>query len=104
MLLRIVAWSACALIVQGAVTNVEVTERADLPIAGYERIGGKIHFAIDPKLAANKAVVDVTLVPRNAQGLVEFAADFLVFRAKDPTKSNGTALFESVNRGRSQMW
>ena len=41
MLLRIVAWSAWALIVQGAVTNVEVTERADLPIAGYERIGGK---------------------------------------------------------------
>ncbi len=35
---------------------------------------------------------------------MEFSADFLVFRAKDASKSNGTALFESVNRGRSLMW
>lgn len=87
-----------------AVTHVEVLERADLPVAGYERIGGKLHFAIDPKLPANKMIVDLTLAPRNPQGFVEFAADFLVFRSKDVSKSNGTALFESVNRGRSQIW
>lgn len=104
MFRRIFAWSVFALAAQAAVTHVEVMERANLPIPGYERLGGKIHFAVDPKLSANKAIVDVSLVPRNAQGLVEFTADFLVFRAKDPSKSNGTALFESVNRGRSQMW
>lgn len=87
-----------------AVTRVEVTERADLPVEGYERIGGKLHFALDPKLAANKSITDLALAPRNAKGLVEFTADFLVFHPKDPSKGNGTAIFESVNRGRTQMW
>lgn len=93
-----------ATLTHAAVTRVEVTEHADLPIAGYERAAGKLHFALDPKLAANRAIVDLALAPKNAQGLVEFSADFLVFRAKDAAKSNGTALFEIVNRGRGQMW
>src|SRR3954463_457011 len=87
-----------------AVTRVEITERADLPMAGFERISGKLHFALDPKLPANKQIVDLALAPKNGQGLVEFASDFLVFRPKDAAKSNGTALLEIVNRGRSQMW
>jgi len=94
----------CAALMQAAVTHVEVTERADLPVAGFERIGGKLHFALDPKLAANKSIPDIALAPRNAKGLVEFSADFLVFHPKDPAKGNGTAIFESVNRGRTQMW
>jgi hypothetical protein len=49
----------CAVIAQAAVSRIDMTERADLPIGGYERIGGKAYFAIDPKLAANKAIVDV---------------------------------------------
>ena len=93
-----------AALAQAAVTRVEVTERADTPVAGYERIAGKLHFALDPKLPANEAIVDLALAPKNAQGLVEFSADFLVLRAKDPAKSNGTALFEVVNRGRGLMW
>jgi len=93
-----------AAVAQAAVSRVEITERADLPVAGFERIGGKLHFALDPKLPANKGIVDLALAPKNAQGLVEFASDFLVFRPKDAAKSNGTALLEIVNRGRSQMW
>lgn len=93
-----------AALTQAAVTRVEVTEHADLPVAGYERITGKLHFAVDPKLAANRAIVDLALAPKNGQGLVEFSADFQVFRAKDAARSNGTALFEVVNRGRGPMW
>ncbi|MEP7354904.1 MAG: alpha/beta hydrolase domain-containing protein [Acidobacteriota bacterium] len=106
MLCRIFALSAAlfSLVAHAAVTRVEVTERADLPVAGFERITGKLHFAEDPKLAANKAIVDLALAPKNAQGLVEFTSDFQVFRAKDIGKSNGTALLEIVNRGRSLMW
>src|SRR3954467_6700580 len=89
---------------QAAVTRIEVVERSDLPIPGYERINGKIHFAVDPKLPANKIIVDLALAPKNAQGLVEFSSDFQVFRPKDASKSNGTALLEIVNRGRSLMW
>ena len=93
-----------AAMASAGVTRVEITQRADLPVAGFERIEGKLHFALDPKLAANKGIVDLALAPKNAQRLVEFASDFLVFRPKDAAKSNGTALLEIVNRGRSQMW
>src|SRR5690349_4293337 len=88
----------CAL-AQAAVTRVEVSERADLPLKNYERLAGKVYFAVDPKLAANHIVTDIALAPKNAQGLVEFSADFYVLRPKDPARSNGTALLEIPNRG-----
>ncbi|MBI3693624.1 MAG: hypothetical protein HY238_02120 [Acidobacteria bacterium] len=56
----------------------------------------KAPFAIDPKLAPNRIIADVDLAPRNAQGLVEFSADLYILK---PAKSNGTILFEVVNRG-----
>ena len=84
---------------QAAVTRVEVAERVDLPVNGYERIAGKVYFAVDPKLPANRAIVDIDLAPRNAAGLVEFSADLLVLRPKDAAKSNGTAFLEIANRG-----
>ena len=87
----------CAALVQAAVTRVDVTEKVDL--AAYERIAGKIYFAVDPKLPANRAIVDIDLAPRNAAGLVEFSADLLVLRPKDAAKSNGTAFLEIANRG-----
>ena len=84
---------------QAAVTRVEVTQRVDIPIVNYEQVNGKAYFAVDPKLAANKIIVDVDRAPRNAKGLVEFSADIFVLRPKDPAKSNGTALLEISNRG-----
>jgi hypothetical protein len=91
-------------VLNATVTRVEVTERADLPLAGYERIAGKLHFALYPKLPANRIIVDLDLAPKNAQGQVEFSSDFMVLRAKDAAKRNGTALLEIVNRGRGLMW
>ena len=93
----------CAAISQAAVTRVEVAQRIDIPIVNYEQITGKAYFAVDPKLAANKIIVDVERAPRNAKGLVEFSADIFVLRPKDAAKSNGTALLEISNRGGSGM-
>lgn len=87
-----------------AVSRIEVLQRADLPVAGYERIAGKLHFTLDPRLPANKQIVDLALAPKNAQGMVEFAADFQVLRAKDPAKSNGTLLLGIANRGTVSIW
>lgn len=89
---------------QAAVTRVEVAERTDLPVDGYERIAAKVYFAVDPRLPANRAIVDIDLAPRNAAGLVEFSADLLVLRPKDAAKSNGTAFLEIANRGSSPFW
>jgi hypothetical protein len=98
MLRRVFAFTALfAAFLQAAVTRVEVTEKVDL--AGYERIAGKVYFAVDPKLPANRAIADIDLAPRNAAGLVEFSADLLVLRSKDASKSNGTAFLEIANRG-----
>src|SRR6184192_3400058 len=83
-----------------AVTRVEIIERGELPaFRGYERIVGKVYFAVDPKLAANRIIADIDSAPKNTQGLVEFSADLFVLRPRDPSKSNGTALLEVSNRG-----
>ena len=93
----------CAALLPAAVTKVEITDRSDLPIAGAERIAGKVHFALDPKNPANEIIVDLDRAPRNAQGLVEFSADLRILRPKDPAKRNGTMIMESANRGKTSM-
>ena len=80
-----------------AVTRVEVAQRTDVPQVNYEQITGKVYFAVDPNLAANKIVIDLDRAPRNSKGLVEFSADLFVLRPK--ANSNGTALLEISNRG-----
>ena len=105
MLRRVFAFIALfAAFVHAAVTRVEVTDRVDLPANGYERVAGKVYFAVDPKLPANRAIVDIDLAPKNAAGLVEFSADLLVLRPKDAAKSNGTAFLEIANRGSEPFW
>ena len=68
----------------------------------HERVIGRVHFAIDPRLPANRGIADLGLVPTNAVGKVEFSADVLFFRPKDPRHSRGTVFVEVVNRGRDQ--
>lgn len=90
----------------GAVTRVEVTGRDSYldgkafgDTGAYERIRGKVYFAIDPLAKANQTIVDVQLAPRNAEGSVEFSSDFEILVPKDRKKSNGTILYDVNNRG-----
>ena len=62
---------------RAAVVRVDDKEE---PAGPYTRITGKVHFAVDPKLVANRIITDIDLGPRNEKGLVEFSADLL---AKD---------------------
>src|ERR1700692_1213882 len=41
------------------------------PAGAYEKLVGKVDFALDPKLAINKNIVDLGLAPKNARGEVE---------------------------------
>jgi hypothetical protein len=84
----------CASASRAAVVRLETISRT--AAAGYERITARAYFALDPKIAANRAVTDIELAPRNAQGLVEISADVLLLR---PEKSNGTLLLDIPNRG-----
>ncbi len=93
-----------------ALVRIEVKERSDVldgksfgKTGAYERIVGRAYFAIDPKLAANQAIVDLDKAPRNGAGEVEFSADLYMLRPKDPAKGNGAVLYEVSNRGAGSM-
>lgn len=79
------------------VTRVEIASRADLAFAGYEKIVGRVFFAVDPTDPRNAIVADLDKAPRNADGRVEFSADFELVRPK--SGGNGVALIDIVNRG-----
>lgn len=88
------------------VTRVEIVSRADVQdgrafgLAGaYEKIVGRVYFAVDPANIHNRQIVDLDKAPRNAQGEVEFSADLYLFKPKDMNKGNGGVLFEVSNRG-----
>jgi Alpha/beta hydrolase domain len=66
----------------------------------YEKLVGKAYGEIDPKNPVNKVIINLDKAPRNAQGRVEYDADFYILRPLDLTKGNRKILFEVTNRGR----
>ncbi|MCC2662151.1 MAG: hypothetical protein K0S35_73 [Geminicoccaceae bacterium] len=106
----------CALALAGAllaaapalarVERVEILARE--PLAGgqafgaagaYERLAGRLHYAVDPADPANRRIVDLERAPRDARGLVTFAGDFLLLRPLDLARGNHRLLYEVGNRG-----
>ena len=98
------------LVATAEVTRIDVATRTDVlngrpfGLAGpYEKIVGKAWFSIDPAKDANKAIVDLDKAPRDARGRVVFSADVYILAPKDPSKGNGVALFDVVNRGNKTL-
>ena len=88
------------------VDHVDVASRTDylggrsFGLAGaYERIQGRVFFALDPANAHDQIIVDLDKPPRNAGGEVEFSADIDILRPKDPARGNGTLFINVPNRG-----
>lgn len=69
----------------------------------YERLVGKIHFAVDPSNPANGIITDISRAPKNEQGEVEFSADFYLLKPRQMERSNGAVLLEVGNRGGKSM-
>lgn len=69
----------------------------------YEKLVGRIEFALDPTDPHNAGIVDLKYAPRNGNGRVRFSSDLYVLRPSDPTKGNGVLLFEISNRGRKGL-
>ncbi len=65
----------------------------------YDKITAVARFAIDPKHARNRAIVDLELAPRNAAGKVEFESDVVILTPRDPGKGNGAIFYDVNNRG-----
>ncbi len=69
----------------------------------YERLFGKVHFAIDPAEPNLPWICDLDLAPRNAAGLVEFAATLDIVKPVDLARGKRRILFEFSNRGGRAM-
>jgi hypothetical protein len=109
-LLLVVLACLFALPGRAEVVRIEVKSRADL-LAGksfgtagsFEKLSGKIFFAVDPGNSANRIVADIEKAPKNAAGKVEFSSDFYMIKPKDLSRGNGTVLYEVSNRGGKGM-
>jgi alpha/beta hydrolase family protein len=96
--------------VAAEVVRIDVQSRGDLAngatfgAAGpYEKLAGKIYFAVDPTLPANRIVADLDKAPRNSAGRVEFSSDFFLIKPKRIERGNGAVLYEVSNRGGKGM-
>lgn len=69
----------------------------------YEKVSGKVYFALDPALPQNAIIVDLNLAPKNVAGLVEFSADFYLLKPVDPARGNGRLFYEAGNRGTKRI-
>lgn len=87
------------------VVRIEITRRADVlggrsfgPAGSYQSLEGRVLFALDPANRFNSRIVDLGLARRNAQGRVEFWADFAALVPTRPARDN-VVLLEVSNRG-----
>jgi len=96
--------------VSARVSRVEIKTRQDV-LAGktfgdagpYERILGTVYFSLPVYNPHNGAIVDLKNAVNLRNGEVEFSADFIAIRPKDPHRGNGSLLLENPNRGRSRI-
>src|SRR6266849_5897020 len=65
----------------------------------YEILLGHFFGEIDPNDPVNLVINDIRLAPRNARGLVEYAATFEIAKPIDMAKASGVLLYTVVNRG-----
>ena len=88
---------ACA-----GVTKIEIISQESLSDAetdfSYENIQGIVYFSLDPLNPANSEVTDIEHAPRNAQGNVEYSADFKLLVPSEDI-ANGGLLYMVNNRG-----
>lgn len=96
--------------VNARVVRVEITSRTDIlygkslgEAGAYERIAGRLYFSVPVANPHNRRIVDLGNAVNLKNGEVEFSADFIAVRPKDPHKGNGSMLLENPNRGHSRI-
>lgn len=88
------------------VERVEILERVSVAdgkvfgnVGAYERLRGRLYYAIDANAPENQAIVDIKLAPRDGQGRIHFTSDFVVFRPLEAARGNGRLLYDVSGRG-----
>jgi len=92
------------------VVRIEISERTIFAdsmnfssVGFYEKIRGRLYYAVDPDNPANSQIIDLTLAPKNPKGLVEFVGDFFILKPFDLSKGNHRILYDVNNRGNFYM-
>ncbi len=65
----------------------------------YEILVGKAYGELDPKDAHNAVITDIGNAPKNARGMVEYAATFQIVKPIDMSKSSRFMWHDVPNRG-----
>jgi len=92
------------------VVRVEATSRADVlsgkafaNAGAYERIVGRVYFAVTVSNPHNQRIVDLAHATNLKNGEVEFSSDLVAIRPKDTRKGNGSLILEVPNRGHGRI-
>ena len=92
------------------VVRIEVSSRETFAggqafgaVGAYEKVRGRLHYAVDPASPANARIVDLGRAPRDASGRVTFTGDFVLLKPVDLAKGNHRLLYEVNNRGNLGM-
>lgn len=91
---------------QAEVVRIEISSKQDVlggkafgSAGAYEKLTGRVYFAVSPENEHNRIIADLDKAPRNSRGKVEFSSDLFILKPKDPARGNGVLFFDVVNRG-----
>jgi hypothetical protein len=86
--------------------ELDITERVAFAgghafgdVGDYERLSGRALFAVDPRAVAQDGVVDLDKAPNDDNGLVRFAADFMILKPREMERGNRRVFYDYGNRG-----
>ena len=97
------ATPAAAEVIRFDIISREPVEAVPGQVGPYERLRGRVVYALDPELPANQAVVDLRLAADNSEGRVELYGDVEILAPRDLSLAQPTILYDVNNRGR-RLW
>ena len=68
-------------------------------VGPFERLTGTVSMEVDPHDPLNAVIVNLDKAPRNANGLVEFSAPFVIIKPVDTRRGNQKLYYGINNRG-----
>jgi len=105
--LAIAVTLVCAVTAKARVTRIVIDEKQSPIYEGrsfgnagqYEMLTGRAFGELDPEDPHNTIITDIRFAPRNARGMVEYAATFALIKPVDLSKANGVLIYAVPNRG-----
>ncbi len=72
-------------------------------VGPYERLSGRVTFAVDPDAPSYREVMDIGNTPRNGDGYVTYTTDWYLLKPLDVTRGNRRLVFDVANRGNKRL-